>query len=342
MSNTVLSAGAEQARALVGRSYRCARPFVVERSRIREFARVVQAYHPAHWEESAAARLGFETIMAPPTFAALVWQQVRREILDTVLTGYRLDRIVHVDQTLDVGRPLLAGDVLTCDVHFESFRHFHAFDVLTITGVLRDRHGTPIQSASTALLAHTGEPGATSARDSGLGAVHAPDADPPLADTLHSAALLRDRLPRTRVDFDRLAADTELPTLGVSIQARDLANYARVVGDPPAAGPDRGAAGGRPALIAPGMLVLGLAAGYVTSWTSDPAAVTKYRAEFANQVHYLAVPRADTADIEFKGRVIACDRRRRTATVTIDARSQGRKLFGYASAEVRFAPSLPR
>ncbi|MFE3193754.1 MaoC family dehydratase N-terminal domain-containing protein [Nocardia sp. NPDC059240] len=335
MNHRTAAAGAEQARALVGRHYRCTRTFPVERMRIREFARAVQAFHPAHWHEAAAARLGFDAVVAPPTFAAVVWQQARREILEQLITGYHTDRVVHVDQTLDIGRPLLAGDVLTCDVYFESFRHFRSFDVLSVVAVLTDQHGVPVQRGSTALLARTGDHEHASMRvaDAGFGT----------ADPVVSTGVRHTRLPRTRIDFDRLTVDTRLPTAATTLKANDLTDYARAVGHPPADGlPAPGPRGDGPALVAPGMLVLALAAGYVTSWTRDPAAVIKYRAEFANHVHYLTVPRLADAEIDFTGRVIARDERRRTATVAIEAKSQGRKIFGYASAEVSFAPAIHR
>ncbi|GAB4585501.1 FAS1-like dehydratase domain-containing protein [Nocardia sp. IFM 10818] len=333
---SILPTAADRARALIGRRYRCAAPFRVERERIREFARAVQAYHPAHWDEGAAARLGFDAVVAPPTFAALIWQQARRDILETLTTGYLLDRIVHVDQTLDIGRPLLAGDVLTCDVYVESFRHFHSFDVITVTGVLSDQHGAPVQTGSTALLAHTG-----SHRDAAERIPLAPPGFVTMADAAATPVRQR-RHPHTRVEFDRLAVNAVLPAASATLTARDLVNYARVVGDPIEDAVADPRTAGRPALIAPGLLVLALTTGYLTSWTSDPAAVTKYRAEFANQVHYLAVPPVDGAELEFSGRVIACDRRRHTATIAVTAKSQGRNLFGYASAEVSFAATTRR
>ncbi|WP_433670555.1 FAS1-like dehydratase domain-containing protein [Nocardia sp. CA-136227] len=333
MNSTARTAAAEQVRALVGQHYRCTGSFPVERGRIREFARAVQAYHPAHWHESAAARLGFDALVAPPTFAALVWQQARREILERLITGYR---VVHVDQTLEIGRPLLAGDVLNCDFTIESFRHFRSFDVVTVTGALTDQRGRPVQTCSTAMLVGGGE--ADTARRPRAPARFADRADPVVR-----AAVRHCGRPRAGgLDINRLAVNTALPTAGVTVTAADLANYALVVGDTESIDRDRLTRAGQPVLIAPGQLVLALATGYVSSWTHDPAAVVRFWAEFANHVHYLAVPRFTGADIEFNGRVLACDRRRRTATIAIDARSQGRKLFGYATAEVSFAANRGR
>ncbi|MFI6865534.1 MaoC family dehydratase N-terminal domain-containing protein [Nocardia sp. NPDC050406] len=325
-------AAAEQAMALVGHHYRCREPFVVERRHIHEFARAVQAFNPAHWDERAARHLGYEAIVAPPTFAALVWHKARREILEHLITGYHIDRVVHVDQTLEIGRPLLAGDVLTCDVYFESFRHFHSFDVITVTAVLTDQHGLPVQTGSTAVLAHTG----AHTRDKDHR--HCAPTDLIAADDTRFAVVRRPRRPRTGVNFDRLAVNTELRATNVNLTARDLMNFARVVGDTPTTATDRLAA--RPPLVAPGLLVLALTAEYVTSWCKDPGAVTKYHAEFANQVHYLMVPQAGGTDIEFHGRITELDHLQRTATVSVSAKSQGRKLFGYASATVQFARPL--
>ncbi|MFF0630893.1 MaoC family dehydratase N-terminal domain-containing protein [Nocardia sp. NPDC004151] len=340
MNTDARSAAAEQARALVGHHYRCAGSFPVERGRIREFARAVQAYHPAHWQESAAARWGFDALVAPPTFGALVWQQARREVLERLITGSRADRVVHVDQTLEIGRPLLAGDVLNCDFSIESFRHFRSFDVVTVTGALTDQHGKPVQTCSTALLVGGRETGGAPARARPAARVGLTE----YADPVVRAAVRRSGKPRadgSHIDFDGLAVNTALPTAGATVTARDLANYALAVGDTEV-DRRRFTASGRPVQVAPGQLVLALATGYVSSWTRDPAAVVKFWAEFANHVHYLAVPRFEGADIEFNGRVIACDRRRRTATIAIDARSQGRKLFGYATAEVSFAATRGR
>ena len=40
--------------------------------------------------------------------------------------------------------------------------------------------------------------------------------------------------------------------------------------------------------------------------------------------------------IEFRGRITSVDLFRRKATIALDARSHGRRLFGYAAADVRF------
>ncbi|MFE7743883.1 fused (3R)-hydroxyacyl-ACP dehydratase subunits HadA/HadB [Nocardia sp. NPDC057455] len=336
---------AEQAMSLVDHRYRSTLRYEVEREKIREFARAVQDSHPAHRSEAAAAELGFPGLIAPATFSSIILTRVHREILDTLITGYDPTRILHADQVFDFGRPLMAGDRLTCDIYFESFRHFGDYDVLAIKSVLIDQHGTVVQTGSSALLARAGE------RDRGLadavGKVvmghRNPEAStrgsavvPAAADYLTPSP--SGRIPRPRVDLTDLTVGTELPVRTMRLSRGDLVNYAGVTGESnPVLFDERVAvASGLPTVVAPGMLKLGLATSFLTSWLGDPAAITRFRAQFAHNSHHLRIPSLGTGTIQFLGRVTSIDPRRRRATIAVDARAEGRGLFGYAAAEVLF------
>lgn len=334
---------ADQVQALVNHRYRSTTPYEVGREKIREFARAVQDFHPAHWSADAAADLGFPGLLAPATFSSIILSRVQREILDTLITGYQPTRILHADQVLDVGRPLVAGDRLTCDIYFESFRHFADYDVLAIKSVLIDQHGETVQTGSTALLARTGPQLAETVRGIAVNGYSPARSGSPPGNLVPSTAdrvapPCASRIPRTTADFDALAVGTELPRRTVRLSRGDLMNYADVVGDgdPAVCNEQAAMASGLPSLVAPGMLKLGLAAAFLSPWLGDPAAVTRFRAQFAHSTHSLRIPPLTTSAIEFHGRVTSLDRRRGRATIAIDARSDGRKLFGYAAAEVRF------
>ena len=43
----------------IGHYYEADRVYLVGREKVREYARAVQDYHPAHWDEDAAAALGY-------------------------------------------------------------------------------------------------------------------------------------------------------------------------------------------------------------------------------------------------------------------------------------------
>ncbi|MGK8524109.1 fused (3R)-hydroxyacyl-ACP dehydratase subunits HadA/HadB [Nocardia asteroides] len=338
---------ADQARSLVDHRYRSTLRYEVEREKIREFARAVQDPHPAHRSEAAAAELGFSGLVAPPTFSSIILTRVQREILDTLITGYDPTRILHADQVFDFGRPLVAGDRLTCDIYFESFRHFGDYDVLAIKSVLVDQHGAVVQTGSSALLARVGgrDPGSADAvRTVAMGqatagtprAARGSAVVPAAADYLAPAPT--HRKPRPRIAFADLAVGTELPVRTVRLSRGDLVNYAGVTGEVnPVLFDERVAvASGPPTVVAPGMLKLGLATSFLSSWLGDPCAVTRFRAQFAHNTHYLRIPPLGAGMIQFRGRVTSIDPRRRRATVAVDARAEGRKLFGYAAAEVLF------
>ncbi|MFI6772087.1 fused (3R)-hydroxyacyl-ACP dehydratase subunits HadA/HadB [Nocardia sp. NPDC050412] len=333
---------ADQARTLLDHRYRSAATYEVGREKIREFARATKNFHPAHWSEEAAAQLGFGGLIAPPTFASIILLRAHREILDTLITGYDSHRILHADQVLDIGRPLVAGDRITCDVYFESFHHFADYDVLAVKSVLTDQHGEVVQTGSTALLTR-GPQSAGLAQRVGRIAMDSLDAPytpeivvPAEGDGL--VAPISSRIPCTTVDFESLSVGTELPARVVQLSRGDLVDYAGVTGDadPGLFTEQAATANGLPTVVVPGMLKLGLAAGYLGGWLGDPAAASRFRAQFAHYTHYLRIPPWQASAIEFRGRITSLDTHHRKATVALDARSHGRRLFGYAAAEVLF------
>ena len=54
----------------VGHYYQMDGTYLVGREKLREYARAVQDYHPAHWDVAAAADLGYSDLVAPLTFTS--------------------------------------------------------------------------------------------------------------------------------------------------------------------------------------------------------------------------------------------------------------------------------
>ena len=52
----------------VGHYYKADHLYSVDRTKVLEYARAVQDYHPAHWDDDAAAALGYSGLVAPLTF----------------------------------------------------------------------------------------------------------------------------------------------------------------------------------------------------------------------------------------------------------------------------------
>ena len=81
-------------------------------------------------------------------------------------------------------------------------------------------------------------------------------------------------------------------------------------------------------------ITLGLGAGYVSSWTGDPGAVTKYTVRLSAPA---IVPADGRGDIEYTGRIKSLDPDTRSGVVIIGAKSVDKKIFGMATMNVRFS-----
>ncbi|MEV0338104.1 MaoC family dehydratase N-terminal domain-containing protein [Nocardia sp. NPDC050713] len=289
---------------------------VVRDETIREFARVVRNFHPAHLREDAAHRLGYSGLVAPPTFATVFLGHLYRDLLHSPRTGaaapHTAPRVLHADHVLDLARPLLAGDRLDCRVHVESSCYFSDYEVLTIRSALVDGAGRAVHTGTTTVLGR-------------VRAVTAPGVAEAYADRRSAETALAhsyDRTPCTTVDFDSLSVGDQLPVQLLEVSGADLAEYSYVTGLPSAE--------------PPGIYETGLATGYLTDWLGDPAAITRLRTQVAPGVHGLRVRAAQRVRLALRGRITALDRRHRAATLAVDLRCEGRRLFGYAAVEARF------
>lgn len=136
--------------------------------------------------------------------------------------------------------------------------------------------------------------------------------------------------------FADVSVGDELPPKVVTLTRGNLVNYAGVSGDPnPIHWSDKVAElAGLREVVGHGMLSMGIAAGFVTEWLGDPGAVKEYNVRFTSPV-YVEADKA--AAIEFTGKIKSVDEESKTAVVAIVAKSEGRKIFGRATATVRLA-----
>lgn len=136
--------------------------------------------------------------------------------------------------------------------------------------------------------------------------------------------------------FGEIAAGEELPEKAVKLTRSDLVQYAGVSGDPNPIHWDDSVAQaiGLPTAVAHGMLTMGIGAGYVTEWVGDPGAVVEYNVRFTSPVF---VPNDGVgAEILLTGKVRSVDDDTQTAVIAIVAKVDEKKIFGRATATVRF------
>ncbi|MCW2658953.1 MAG: hypothetical protein JWP83_105 [Mycobacterium sp.] len=331
--------------ARVGHYYRVDDTYRVGREKIREYARAVQDYHPAHWDAAAAAELGYSGLVAPLTFTSIPAMAANRHLFESVVVGY--DTYVQTEEVFEQHRPIVTHDELHVDVELSSVRRFAGRDLITVTNTFTDTAGERVHTLHTTVVGVTAEdvdPAITMAVQNvimhdvnilGIG-----ESDAVYEKTVRPEGEVRiaeggaSRTPGTPY-FDDLKVGDVLPAHHVRLSRGDLVNYSGVAGD---ANPihwdeDIAKLAGLPDVIAHGMLTMGVGAGFASAWSGDPGAVTRYAVRLSQPA---IVSAADGADIEFSGRIKSLDPATRSGVVILAAKSGGRKIFGLATLNVRF------
>ncbi|OBB45854.1 MULTISPECIES: fused (3R)-hydroxyacyl-ACP dehydratase subunits HadA/HadB [unclassified Mycobacterium] len=331
--------------ARVGHWYQMDDSYLVGREKVREYARAVQDYQPTHWDVAAAAELGYSGLVAPLTFTSAPAMSCNRHMFEQIVVGY--DTYLQTEEVFEQHRPIVAGDELVIDVELTSVRRIAGRDLITVTNTFTDTAGERVHTLHTTVVGLTSE-----------------DLDPTIKTAVH-AKMMHDvdilavseadssyersvrpegefriadggltRAPGTP-SFDELKVGDELPVRHTRLSRGDLVNYAGVAGD---ANPihwdeDIAKLAGLPDVIAHGMLTMGLGAGFVSAWSGDPGAVTRYAVRLSAPA---IVSAEEGADIEFSGRIKSLDPETRSGVIVVAAKSAGKKIFGLATMHIRF------
>lgn len=328
--------------ARVGHWYQMDGTYLVGREKLREYARAVQDYHPAHWDVIAAAGLGYSGLVAPLTFTSTPGMSCNREMFESVVVGY--DTYLQTEEVFEQHRPIVAGDELTIDVELTSVRRTAGRDFITVTNTFTDAFGERVHTLHTTVVGVTSEeinPEVKVAVQKAM--MHDVDIMGVGEGTYQKAVRptgdfrLADDSGRTpgSLSFDGLKVGDALPVHHTRLSRGDLVNYAGVAGD---ANPihwdeDIAKLAGLPDVIAHGMLTMGLGAGFVSEWSGDPGAVSRYAVRLSQPA---VVSAAEGADIEFTGKIKSLDPETRTGVVLVAAKADGRKIFGLATMDIRF------
>ena len=330
----------------VGHYYQMDGTYLVGREKVREYARAVQDYHPAHWDVDAAAALGYSGLVAPLTFTSAPGMSCNRRMFESVVVGY--DTYLQTEEVFEQHRPIVAGDELHVDVELTSVRRIAGRDMITVTNTFTDTSGERVHTLHTTVVGVTAEdldPTIKTAVQnammhdvdfSGVGTIDTeyhktvrPEGEVRIADAGTT------RTPGTP-SFEDVNVGDELPAHHTRLSRGDLVNYAGVAGD---ANPihwdeDIAKLAGLPDVIAHGMLTMGLGAGFASAWSGDPGAVTRYAVRLSAPA---IVSATEGTDIEFSGRIKSLDPATRSGVVVVAAKSDGRKIFGLATLNVRFS-----
>ena len=339
------AAEASEIECRVGHYYQVAGTYRVGREKVREYARAVQDYHPAHWDVAAAAELGYSGLVAPLTFTSIPAMAANQHLFESVVVGY--DMYVQTEEVFEQHRPIVAGDELHTDVELSSVRRIAGRDLITVTNTFTDTAGERVHTLHTTVVGVTAEdvdpairPAVQNVMMHDVNMLGVDESGAAYQKTVRPEGDIRiaeggtARTPGTPY-FDVVKVGDELPLHHARLSRGDLVNYSGVSGD---ANPihwdeDIAKLAGLPDVIAHGMLTMGVGAGFASAWSGDPGAVTRYAVRLSQPA---IVSATEGADIEYSGRIKSLDPATRSGVVIVAAKSGGRKIFGLATLNVRF------
>jgi acyl dehydratase len=131
--------------------------YEVGREKVREFAKAVKADDPACLDEKAAAELGYDALVAPPTFVTILGQLVQADFMRSVDTGYDTMQIVQVDQRFVYHKPIAAGDVLHAKMEIHSVTERFGADIVVTKNTCTNDAGEVVLEAYTTVMGHEGD-----------------------------------------------------------------------------------------------------------------------------------------------------------------------------------------
>lgn len=137
--------------SFAGRTYAPTEPYHVGREHLREFARAVQAQHPAHHDVAAARALGHPDVVAPPTFAVVVAQRAEAQLIEDERAGIDFSRVVHAEERFTHHRPVHAGDELVTVLHVDSITERSGLSMVTTRCEIQDAAGEPVATVVSTL-----------------------------------------------------------------------------------------------------------------------------------------------------------------------------------------------
>lgn len=139
--------------AYVGHAYPRSEVYEVGRAKIREFAEAIGDDHPMYRDVAAAQAAGHPDVVAPPTFATILFGRYTMEdIVGDEKLGVDYGRLVHGDMKFTYARPVYAGDRLTVTTHIAEIDNRMGNDFLTLRSEIDSEDGERVITAFSQLV----------------------------------------------------------------------------------------------------------------------------------------------------------------------------------------------
>ena len=131
--------------------------FVIGREQVRQYGWAIKADDPATFDETAAAELGHDNLVAPLTFPAILALLVQKDFFRNYDVGLATMQIVQVDQSFVFHQPLKAGDRLRASMEVQSIVERFGADIVVTRSVCTNDAGEVVLEGFTTLMGHDGD-----------------------------------------------------------------------------------------------------------------------------------------------------------------------------------------
>jgi acyl dehydratase len=138
--------------SFVGRVYPPTEPYEVGREKIREFADAINDQNPAYRSVEAAQALGYDDVIAPPTFAIVVTMRSSAQVTGDPDLGIDYSRVVHGEQRFVHARPIVAGDELQVTLTIDSIRVAAGNELITNRSEITTTGGELVSTAYSVIV----------------------------------------------------------------------------------------------------------------------------------------------------------------------------------------------
>ncbi|MEE6282601.1 FAS1-like dehydratase domain-containing protein [Georgenia sunbinii] len=136
---------------LVGRVFSPSETYRVSAAKIAEMAAATGSEHPAHTDPAAARALGYDDVVAPPTFAVVLAQRAEQAYIADPESGIDFSRVVHAEERFTHHRPIIAGDRLRTTVHVDSLTERAGIAMVATRAEIADEAGEPVATVRSTL-----------------------------------------------------------------------------------------------------------------------------------------------------------------------------------------------
>lgn len=136
----------------VGQSAGQSAPYLVGREKIREFADAIGDSNAAYHDVDEAKALGYNDVIAPPTFAFVITYKAMVEAMGNPELGLDYSRVVHGEEGFKYERPLVAGDEVVVDSIVQDIRVAGKNELMTLRQDVKTLEGEHIVSATATIV----------------------------------------------------------------------------------------------------------------------------------------------------------------------------------------------